>query len=145
MSYVREEDGQVTCSSPTPKTWQTCQPPNFTSQGSNTKKSHTKERCRFHVRTDLSNSSIFLHLTVAAEGNLVRSEHEEVEETSLEEENGNNMWSTSGDFIFRFDTTRHNDQTCTSRVKTHSLFHVCRREEAVANKRRQRLEAHAER
>ena len=31
-------------------------------RGSNTEKSHKKERCRFHVPADLSNSSIFLNV-----------------------------------------------------------------------------------
>ena len=50
-----EGNGQVICSSRIGKTSRICQPQKFTSDGSSIRKSHTKEKCCFHVKTDLPN------------------------------------------------------------------------------------------
>ena len=67
------EDGQLTCSSRTAKTWKTCQLPTY-------------------VLTDLLQSSIVLDHPV---GNFEQDETEEVEE-----ENGEYVWIMSGDFMY---------------------------------------------
>ena len=56
---------------------------------STTENFHNKDRCRFHARVDLSNSSIFLHL-IAAKGPLGKTQYRRKrkdQEASCEEEN----------------------------------------------------------
>ena len=68
------------------------------------KLSHKKKRIRFHVRTDLSNSSIFLDLNVTTgplgDTTIEQDDREDVIKSFMEEK-GKHLWSMSGDFICR--------------------------------------------
>ena len=98
-------DGQAICSTQIAKTSRTCQPPISTSKGSSSRESHKKKSCRFHVQTELSNSSIFLGPTRRNACQSDISEQDEKEEDTLfEKENGEDFWRMCGDF-----TPRHHE------------------------------------
>ena len=107
----------------------------YIKQSSNTKKSHKKERCRFHVRMDLSSSSIFLDLTMTT--GLLRetsSKIKQKKEHLSKKKAETHVRSMSGDFVQRHhevDRSRFyvpNEETCHNSVK------IRRRDEADANK-----------
>ena len=90
------EEGKAACPPRTAKTSRTCQPPNFTPNGSSTRKSHKKDTCRFHVKTDLSNSSIFLDALAATcpPGDTLNKMKKGEEDIPLEEESGEYFGAT---------------------------------------------------
>ena len=76
---------------------------------SSIKQSHMKKPHQFHVRTVLSNSSIFLVfavVTTSVEGNLWQDEKEKEAETIFQGENGKSNCSVSGDCIYRYHEAR---------------------------------------
>ena len=132
MCYVLRA-GQVTRSA---KTWKTCQLPNFTSDGSSTKKSHDKDSFCVHVQMDLSNCSIFPNPprgeTPARRrrraGRKRRKKHPSQKQTE-------NIFGTRV-LISYVATMKYIDQCCRSRERRdiHLSFKLRRRCEADANK-----------
>ena len=74
-------------------------PPEFTSHGSSTRRSHKKDISRFQVQTEISSSSIFLFPPRGEKTLSKMKKLEDQEDTLFEEDNGKHVWSTSSDLL----------------------------------------------
>ena len=115
------EDGQVSCSQQTGKTWKTCPHQSQRPEIQESRRlTHVKELVRF--MTELSRSAIALAFTVVKdsleEASCDQKKNKGKEETS-DEAHENTFWSMRSDFIYRHQ--KYSDQNCTSQKNKHSL------------------------
>ena len=98
------------------KTSRTCQPPRFTSNGSNTRKSHKKEACCFLVQTDVWSSSIFLKAHAAkcprveTPSNMIRKKRTPFSKKATVKTCG--TWLVVSTTVI----TKYSEQSCTSQM-----------------------------
>ena len=104
MGYVLRagEDGQVTCSPRTSKTWKTCQRPKFASRGFKHQAVSEGGTLLFPCADGLLR--VFdlprPHRGERPAGRNLEEDEEEEEETSFQEMNGKDVWSMSGDIQY---------------------------------------------